>query len=107
LIVCVGIAAGETIEGELCTSAKELKDKVGGGIVKKVEKDSKEVDAIVIDNKSDDEVEEVVGEGAFGQVNPTKVVSPTIKAGRHVRHQTYEGVFLTQLPISESFERRN
>lgn len=107
MIICVGIAAGETIEGELGTSAKEWKDKVRDGIGKEVEKDSKEVDAIVVNDNVDDGVEEVVGEGAFGQVNPAKVVSPTVKAGRHVRHQTYEGAFLAQLPISDTFERRD
>ena len=96
MIVCVGIAAGETIEGELGTSAKELKDKVGDG-----------VDAIVVNDNVDDGVEEVVGEGTFGHVNPAKVVSPTVRAGRNVSHQTYEGAFLTQLPISDIFECRD
>jgi hypothetical protein len=82
------MAAGETIEGKVGTSGKYFKDRVGERIEGLVEKDSKEVDATVLDNNVDNKVEEGADEDALGQVNPAKVVSVTVKADKHVTHQT-------------------
>jgi hypothetical protein len=82
------MAAGETIEGKVGTSGKDFKDRVREGIEGLIEKDSKEVDATVFDNNVDDEVEERADEDVLGQVNPAKVVSVTVKADKHVTHQT-------------------